>query len=138
MDDVVIPALRELACVLLLAHFEVHTSDTLGLLQQHIDKFSVWSQVCGRYLHYRSKLTKPQMLRETEDFQGDNRVSFQWPKMHSITHLIESIKGKGVTTNTSTGGGEALHPQMRRYWTRCNHQPDTAEDQVREFNLYLV
>ena len=47
MDAIVIPALRELACVLLLGHFQVHTSDTLGLLRQHIAKFSEYSQVCS-------------------------------------------------------------------------------------------
>lgn len=50
-------------------------------------------------------------------------------------HLIESIKGKGVTANTSTDGGEALHPQTKKHWQRSNHQPDTAEGQVRRFNL---
>ena len=54
--------------------------------------------------------------------------------MHSIAHLIESIKGKGVTVNTSTDGGEALHPQTRKHWQRSNHQPDTAEDQVSRFD----
>ena len=75
-----------------------------------------------------------QTLRTEEDFQGDNRISFLWPKMHSITHLIESIKGKGVTANTSTDGGEALHPQTRKYFNRSNHQ-ETAEDQVRHLNI---
>ena len=51
--------------------------------------------------------------------------------MHSITHLIESIEGKGVTVNTSTDNSEALHPQMGTFWQRTNHQPKTAEDQVR-------
>lgn len=50
--------------------------------------------------------------------------------MHSITHLIESIRRKGVTVNTSTDNGEALHPQTRRHWQRSNHQAQTAEDQV--------
>ena len=72
-----------------------------------------------------------------DDFQGDNRISFAWPKMHSITHLIESIKDKGVTANTSTDSGEALHPQTRKHWQRSNHQPETAEDQVRCFDLQL-
>ena len=47
---IVVPALRELACVLLLGRFRVHTSDTLGLLQQHIAKF-------GDCLQVRSMLT---------------------------------------------------------------------------------
>ena len=45
-DMIVVPALRELACIVLLGRFRVHTSDTLGLLQQHIAKFGKYSQVC--------------------------------------------------------------------------------------------
>jgi hypothetical protein len=56
--------------------------------------------------------------------------------MHLITYLIESIKGKGVTANTSTDGGEALHPQTRKDFTCTNHQA-TAEDQVSKFNSLL-
>ncbi|KAF9642410.1 hypothetical protein BDM02DRAFT_3193327, partial [Thelephora ganbajun] len=47
MDAIVIPALRELACTLLLGRFWVHTSDTLGLLQKHIRQFGMYSQVRG-------------------------------------------------------------------------------------------
>ena len=47
MDAIVIPALRELACILLLARFRVHTSDTLALLQQHIERFGAHTQVRG-------------------------------------------------------------------------------------------
>ena len=50
-------------------------------------------------------------------------------------HLIESIKGKGVTTNTSMDGGEALHPQTRKDFNCLNHQ-ETAEDQVFKFNPF--
>ena len=78
-------------------------------------------------------LIKIQRLRTMEELLDDNRVSFAWPKMHSITHLVESIKGKGATINTSTDIGEALHPQMRKLWQRSNHQPDTAEDQASSF-----
>jgi hypothetical protein len=55
--------------------------------------------------------------------------------MHSITHLIESIRGKGVMANTSTDSGEALHPQTRKFWQRSNHQFDKAEDQVCRLSL---
>ena len=47
MDTIVIPALRELVWILLLSRFWVHTSDTLALLQQHVKRFGVHSQVCG-------------------------------------------------------------------------------------------
>ena len=45
MDMIVIPTLRALACVLLLARFRVHTSDTLALLRQHIEEFGLCAQV---------------------------------------------------------------------------------------------
>ena len=38
-----------------------------------------------------------QRLHTTDNFQGDNRVTFSWPKMHSIVHLIESIRGVRAT-----------------------------------------
>ena len=50
MDTIVIPTLRSLACVLLLGRFRVHTSDTLALLQQYIEKFGSCAQVCIKYV----------------------------------------------------------------------------------------
>ena len=47
MDVIVIPTLQELACILLLARFWVQTSDTLALLQHHIKRLGVHSQVRG-------------------------------------------------------------------------------------------
>ena len=38
-DSLIIPALRALACVLTLARFHVHTSETLSLLKYHINQF---------------------------------------------------------------------------------------------------
>ena len=87
--------------------------------------------------NYWFKLNKTQELRTEEDFSDNNRISFSWLKMHSITHLIESIEGKGVTVNTSTDGDEAIHPQMRKHWQRSNYQPDTAEDQVSRFDTLV-
>lgn len=47
--------------------------------------------------------------------------------MHSLTHLVDSIKHRGVTPNYSTDQGEALHPQNKKYWSRSNHQPSSSE-----------
>jgi hypothetical protein len=44
-DKLVIPALRELACVLLLARFHVHTENTLALLENHISRFGAFAKV---------------------------------------------------------------------------------------------
>lgn len=137
MDAIVVPALRELACVVLLGRFQIHTSDTIGLLREHIEKFGEYTQVCRLSRTPFLILIELQKLRTIECFLDDPRLTFSWPKMHSITHLIESIEGKGVTVNTSTDNGEALHPQMRTHWQRTNHQPETAEDQVRCFHLLI-
>lgn len=45
-DELIIPALRALACVLTLARFHVHTSETLSLLKQHIQEFGQSAKVC--------------------------------------------------------------------------------------------
>ena len=45
-DELIIPALRALACVLTLARFHVHTSETLSLLKQHIQEFGQLAKVC--------------------------------------------------------------------------------------------
>ena len=68
-----------------------------------------------------------QAIQESEAFKDDKRLSFCWPKMHSLTHLVDSIKNRGVTPNYSTGQGEALHPQNKKYYNRTNHQASSSE-----------
>lgn len=43
---------------------------------------------------------------------------------------MDHIRKKGPVDNASTDLGEALHPQTKVDWSKGNHQPDTAEDQV--------
>lgn len=62
-------------------------------------------------------------------YKSDQMIQFLWPKMHSLTHLTDSIRGKGVVGNGSTDCGEGLHPQMKKVYNHCNRQK-TAEDQV--------
>jgi len=38
-DAIIIPTLRQLACVLLLARFRIHTENTLRMLEDHIQQF---------------------------------------------------------------------------------------------------
>lgn len=45
-DELIIPALRSLACVLTLARFHAHTSETLSLLKHHIQQFGQLAKVC--------------------------------------------------------------------------------------------
>lgn len=65
-------------------------------------------------------------------------MTFLWPKMHSLVHLVESIRAKGVVANTSTDGGEALHPQSKVDYRRTNKQPETMEEQVCRLSLIAV
>jgi len=45
-DELIIPALRSLACVLTLARFHVHTSETLSLLKHYVHQFGQLAKVC--------------------------------------------------------------------------------------------
>jgi len=47
--------------------------------------------------------------------------------MHSLAHLVDSIKRRGVTSNCSTDQGEALHPQNKKHWARSNQQASAPE-----------
>ena len=44
-DDLIIPALRALACVLTLTRFHAHTSETLSLLKGQINQFGQLTKV---------------------------------------------------------------------------------------------
>lgn len=46
-DELIIPAIRALACVLTLARFHVHTSETLSLLKHHVQQFGQLAKVCS-------------------------------------------------------------------------------------------
>jgi len=50
-DELIIPALRALACVLTLARFHVHTSETLSLLKHYIQHFGQLTKVPPYSLH---------------------------------------------------------------------------------------
>ena len=49
--------------------------------------------------------------------------------MHALSHIVQSIRGKGVIANYATDAGEGLHPQSKKDWMRTNHQ-ESAQDQV--------
>lgn len=44
-DEMIIPAFRALACIVTLARFHVHTSETLSLLKDHITQFGQFTKV---------------------------------------------------------------------------------------------
>ncbi|KAF9784788.1 hypothetical protein BJ322DRAFT_1109498 [Thelephora terrestris] len=115
-DVLIIPAIRHLACLLLLSRFHAHTTSTLSLLQGHINKFG--------------ELTKA-IRSSPELFDHHEELSFSWPKMHSITHLVSCIQAKGAVLNYSSDSGEALHPQSHKDWGRTNQQLSAADQMLR-------
>lgn len=75
------------------------------------------------------------MIHESETYQNYKELSFNWPKMHSLTHLVESICRRGVISSSSTDRGEALHPQNRKDYSRSNRQI-SAQKQVGDLFNY--
>ncbi|KAI0309138.1 hypothetical protein OF83DRAFT_1179977 [Amylostereum chailletii] len=95
------------ACVLLLVKFTCHTEVTLELLRQSIAALEVAGvQALGI------------------------APSFEFPKMHSNTHIIDIIRRKATIDNYHTGISEGLHPQTKKDYHRTNHQPQTHENQM--------
>ena len=138
-DELFIPTLRALACVLTLARFHVHTSETLSLLKHHIWSFGQLAKVNfhpGTNYYFDIKSLYYQEIRESETYRHTKELSFSWPKMHSLTHLVESICKRGVISGCSTDRGEALHPQNRKDYSRSNRQA-TAQKQVSYFYYFL-
>jgi hypothetical protein len=44
-DELLIPAIRSLACIDTLSGFHVHTSDTLSLLEDQVQQFGILTKV---------------------------------------------------------------------------------------------
>jgi hypothetical protein len=57
VNELLIPALRTLACILTLARFHVHTSETLSLLKHNIQQFGQLAKV---HLQYNIDVTQIQ------------------------------------------------------------------------------
>ncbi|KAG8714224.1 hypothetical protein FRC08_012222 [Ceratobasidium sp. 394] len=105
---VTMAVLRSLAKIHMLAKFTTHTEATLEDLEQEVASFS----------EAYSKFAK---LHES--------IATDYPKLHSISHLVGIIRRKSTTDNYHTGLGEALHPQSKKDYRRTNHQ-ETYKDQM--------
>ncbi|EUC64240.1 hypothetical protein RSOL_437800 [Rhizoctonia solani AG-3 Rhs1AP] len=109
-QQVICSVLRSLAAIHLLAKMTTHTDNTLERLTVQIRKFGELWQV--RFV-----------------FQLLDFVVANFPKLHSMSHLVECIRYKSTTDNYHTGLGEAQHPQSKEDFKRTNHRPG-FEDQV--------
>ncbi|KAG8697556.1 hypothetical protein FRC08_006452 [Ceratobasidium sp. 394] len=95
-------ALRVLGCIHLLSKLTTHSETSLDLLSAQVTLFGKLSQqIHDIYDHF----------------------SNMYPKMHSLSHLVDIIKRKGTTDNYHTGLGEGLHPQSKLAYKKTNKQP---------------
>ncbi|KAG9101276.1 hypothetical protein FS749_008500 [Ceratobasidium sp. UAMH 11750] len=112
-SKLLLQALRALGCIHLLSKLTTHSEATLDLLSAQIARFGELSQqihdVC-------------------------NNFSIAYPKMHSLSHLVDIIKRKGPTDNYHTGLGEGLHPQSKLAYKKTNKQPGFEKQMLR---IYL-
>ncbi|KAG9086597.1 hypothetical protein FS749_003534 [Ceratobasidium sp. UAMH 11750] len=109
---IVITVLRSLAKIHMYAKFTTHTERTLEDLQQEI----VWFG--GAYADLA---------------QLDESIATNYPKFHSLSHLVDIIQRKSTTDNYHTGLGEALHPQSKKDYRRTNHQETYKEQMLRTY-----
>lgn len=123
--------IRHLACIALLSKLTCHTELTLSYLQGHVRDFGQTAEARKIMPSQPVSLLDelPQRLSAKVDF-----VSFKFPKMHSLSHLVDIIRRKGPTDGYHTGIGESLHPQTKKDYKRTNSHPG-FELQVRNYRL---
>ncbi|KAG8710978.1 hypothetical protein FRC11_003923 [Ceratobasidium sp. 423] len=103
---------RSLAEIHMLAKFTTHTEDSLQCLASKISEFSpLYAKLASHY----------------------PAVGSDYPKVHSLSHLVDIIRRKGPTDNYHTGLGEALHPQSKRDYQHTNHQETFKEQMLRTY-----
>ncbi|KAG9119885.1 hypothetical protein FRC07_004877, partial [Ceratobasidium sp. 392] len=107
-----ITVLRSLAKIHLSAKFTTHTEASLEELDQEIALFS------GAY-------AKLALVYES--------IATNYPKLHSLSHLVDIIRRKSTTDNYHTGIGEALHPQSKKDYRHTNHQDTFKEQMLRTY-----
>jgi hypothetical protein len=102
-----ISAIRSLLDFLYLAQYPLHTSETLHLLHQSLKRFHENKHV---FVHLGI---------------CDN---FNLPKLHSLTHYVDSIKLFGTTDNYNTEYTERLHIDLAKDAYRAtNHKDEYAQ-----------
>ena len=98
---------RALLDFLYLAQYPVHTSETLGLLQQSLRDF-----------HTNKHIFVELGIRE----------DFNLPKLHSLVHYADSIELFGTTDNYNTEYTERLHIDLAKDAYRAtNHRDEYAQ-----------
>jgi hypothetical protein len=90
-------------------------------LEHHIIEFSRAAKVGLSFSSLKCStavIHKCQRLSNAVEF-----ISFGFPKMHSLAHLVDIIRRKGPTDGYHTGIGESGHRQKKKDYKRTNsHQ----------------
>ncbi|KDN35213.1 hypothetical protein RSAG8_11788, partial [Rhizoctonia solani AG-8 WAC10335] len=102
-QGLILGTFRTLATIHMLSKYTTHTDISLEELDKQIHKFN--------RLHAK-------MVRTFDNLNGN------YPKFHSLSHLVDIIRSHSTTDNYHTGLGEALHPQSKKDYRRTNHQQD--------------
>ncbi|KAG9081342.1 hypothetical protein FRC07_014527, partial [Ceratobasidium sp. 392] len=96
----------------MLAKFTTHTEATLEELDQEIALFgNTYEKLAASY----------------------ESIGVNYPKLHSLSHLVDIIRRKSTTDNYHTGLGEALHPQSKKDYRHTNHQETFKEQMLRTY-----
>ena len=99
----IIKAVRALLDFLYLAQYECHTSDTINQLQDSLSAFHDNKEVF---------------------IDLGVRAHFNFPKLHSLTHYMSSIKLFGTTDNYNTEQSERLHIDFTKNAYRATNRKD--------------
>jgi hypothetical protein len=76
-------------------------------------------------------MTKPFTYQKVSKEHGKN---FNFFKQHYVSHIIEDIRRKGTTDNTSTRPGEGFQQEAAEAFKQTNKK--RAEKQVRSLLIY--
>ena len=98
-----IRSIRSLLDFLYLAQYPLHTSETLHLLQQSLERF-----------HEHKQIFVDLGIRD----------DFNLPKLHSLAHYVESIQLFGTTDNYNTEYTERLHIDLAKDAYRATNHRD--------------
>ena len=102
-----IRSIRSLLDFLYLAQYPVHTSETLHLLQQSLERFHEHKQIF---------------------VDLGIRNDFNFPKLHSLAHYVQSIQLFGTTDNYNTEYTERLHIDLAKDAYRAtNHRDEYSQ-----------
>ncbi|TEB20718.1 hypothetical protein FA13DRAFT_1800703 [Coprinellus micaceus] len=94
------------------AAMETHTASTIDRISDEISTFS-------------------SQIEHLSEFKKD----WNFPKMHTHTHMVEDIIEKGVTQNGNTNVGEGFHRPLKHTYTHHSNFKN-VDEQLARYSLY--